>query len=155
MKTTLLCLALAITMISFALQQSLASSPPAKKFHLEITFTGIKGLDHPLPLNVPDGKPATFQAGSEIPDDAGDLQYIFVGVEGKIRVHELSPDQWRVSISATQSDHADAIKDPSNILIPVSGIHCLRTIKPGETIDLDLGSGHKITFKISSTSKRN
>ena len=52
----------------------------------------------------------------------------------------------RVSMYAGQSE-LDA-QGESNFTVRESGVHCVRTVKPGEKIELDLGSGRKVTVSV-------
>src|SRR5439155_6981286 len=97
-----------------------------------------------------DGQEGTFFSGGEVPVDAHakEVQSLSFGIKAQIKVRQLAADKLRVSMYAGHSE-LDAGAE-SDFLIREQGVHCVRTVKPGEKIEIDLGEGRHVAVTVAS-----
>lgn len=129
------------------------TAPSPKQFYAKMVMTELhdgKPRTYAEPVLVArDGQPASYLAGGEVPVNLGKTEYIEFGTKATITIHEIAPDQLRVCAYLSVSNLDTST--PGSIVIPETGMHLIKTIKPGESIDADLPGGNgrhvKVTIK--------
>lgn len=130
-----------------------AAAPTGKLYSTRMVMTELhdgKTRTYAEPVLVArDGQPASYLAGGEVPINLGKTEYIEFGTKATITIHEMAPDQLRVCAYLSVSNLDTST--PGSIVIPETGMHLIKTIKPGESIDADLPGGNgrhvKVTIK--------
>ena len=129
------------------------TAPSPKQFYANMVMTELhdgKTRTYAEPVLVArDGETASFLAGGEVPVDLGKTRYLEFGTKATLTFHEIAPDQLRVCAYLSVSNVDTST--PGSIVIPETGVHLIKTIKSGESIDADLpgGTGRhvKVTIK--------
>ena len=159
MRILAFCAVLSLAIGSFATDlQSAPEAVPAKpaakqfvaKFVVSETVGGKRKIVAEPTIIANDGQEATFLSGGEVPVGDGTNDALTFGLRTRIKVHEVASDKLRVSMYAGQSDLE---RGEGDFLIRESGVHCVRTVKPGETIELAIGAGWKAAVTISAVEK--
>ena len=150
MKTFGLCGILFVVMGALLLARAAAAPPATKQFTTSFVLTGIKDgkptvLAEPT-LMTHEGQEGTFVSGGEVPVDTDAKEILSFGLTARIKVRQLAADKLRVSMYAGHGE-LDPQAD-SNFLIRERGVHCVRTVKPGEKIELDLGEGRRVAVTV-------
>jgi Flp pilus assembly secretin CpaC len=135
------------------------SAGPAPKvtetqFLARFVMTGPKDgkptvLAQPM-LITTDGQEADFLAGGEVPVDVGgaEPEHFSCGVGARLKVHTLAPDRLRVSVRFRFSD-LDA-QHQGDVVIRESAVRCVKSVRPGEPFEVDLGGGRKVKTTVNA-----
>ncbi len=138
---------------TLALAPGANDAPAAKQFTTKFVLTTLKdgkraSLATPT-LVTNEGQEGTFLVGNEVPVDADGKESLSYGITARVKVRQLAPDKLRVSLYAGHSE-LDG-QAGSNFVIREQGAHCVRTVKPGETIEFDLGGGRTAAVSVNPT----
>ena len=149
MRTIGLCAVLFVVVC--ALAGAAAIPPGGKQFTTSFVLTAMKDgkrivLGEPT-LVTNEGQEGTFLSGGEAPVDKDGKEFLSFGTNARIKVRQEAPDKLRVSMYAGYGD-LDA-QGESNFVIREQGVYCVRTVKPGEKIDIDLGGGRAVGFTVN------
>ena len=151
MKAIGLCAVLLLAVCTLALARAAAVAPAIKQFTTAFVLTSMKDgkrieLARPN-LLTNDGQEGAFVSGGEVPVDADAKDVLSFGIKAQIKVRELAPDKLRVLMYAGHSE-LDAQGD-SNFSIREQGVRCVRTVKPGEKIEIDLDEGRHVAVTVN------
>lgn len=150
MKRPIACLVLLIVIGLLAVRLRACGAPAAPKaFLTTIVMTQVKD-GHTTVVAEPnvttyDSQEATVLAGGEAVDPET-KQNIPHGIQARVRVRELAPDKLRLSMHVSVGD-LDA-QDDSSFVIREWGVHCVRTLAPGEKIEIDLDADRKVIVSV-------
>lgn len=139
-----------------ALVRAAAVAPAGNQFTTAFVLTAMedgKRIVVAEPTLVTDeGQEGEFFSGEDAPVDKDGKESLPFGITARIKVYQETHDRLRVSMYASQSDLD--MRAPSSFLIRERGVHCVRTVKPGEKVEIDLGEGRTAAFTVSLTAKR-
>ncbi len=96
-------------------------------------------------LIVAEDKEGSFLSGGTIPVDPSTT--IDFGLSMKVKVHVTAADKLHVMCTAGQSEIDPNHKD--DIVVRETSVHCVKTIAPGGTVDLDLGNDRTASFTVT------
>ncbi len=156
MRTAITCIVALVAIGLMALRLAAAGAPSAPKaFLTTIVMTEVRDGRQVIVaepnVTTRDGEEGTFLAGGEAVD-AETKRYIPHGIQARVKVREIVPGKLRLSLYAGLGD-LDA-QGESSFLVREWGVHCVRTLAPGEKIEIDLGPDRKVTVTIRPVSAK-
>ena len=150
MKTLTVCAALFVAAGALAYARAAAVAPAATQFMTQFRLTALKDGKRTV-LAEPNvvteqGRQGAFFTGGEVPVDAEGKEVLPFGITSRVKVREEAADKLRVSmyLGYSQLDTQSA----SNFVIREQGVYCVRTVKPDEKVELDLGEGLIAAFSV-------
>jgi Flp pilus assembly secretin CpaC len=162
MKRPVFCAAGAIALVAAAgLVAPKVFAAPASaptQFSTAVVMTELKD-GQPVVVAQPhlitnEGQEGSFLAGGEAPVGDGTNDVVPFGVQARVKVRQIAATQLRVSLHASHSnlDTQGGAGGTGNFVIREIGVRCVKTIKPGEKIEVDLGDGRTMVATVKPVS---